>query len=152
MRGVKCDHELVRRLRASGMRCKDIAARLQIHIGTVWAVCNPEKAAALQKKHKALYLTDPAYVARCRAATRKTMRKKYGIKNPTDETRGGPCEICGKHQDVLRLDHDHSTGEMRGWLCTNCNRGLGYLKDSTEVLMKALAYLERSKQLPEAAE
>lgn len=54
------------------------------------------------------------------------------------------CEICGVRYDKskrLCVDHDHETGEVRGLLCNSCNRGLGFLKDSSEILKKALAYL-----------
>ena len=44
----------------------------------------------------------------------------------------------------LACDHDHQTGEYRGWLCKNCNTGLGLLGDDAEGLRRMLAYLERS--------
>ena len=31
----------------------------------------------------------------------------------------GLCAICGHH--ATRLDHDHTTGLVRGWLCRPCN-------------------------------
>ena len=59
----------------------------------------------------------------------------------------GCCDICGSEEkDVtgarLHIDHDHDTGEVRGLLCSNCNRGLGMLKDSSEIINKAVAYLK----------
>ena len=59
---------------------------------------------------------------------------------------GTPCDCCGK--PVTRnwqLDHDHETGELRGWLCKMCNTGLGNLGDTLESLNKAVAYLKRNK-------
>jgi hypothetical protein len=58
----------------------------------------------------------------------------------------GRCAICGKvdateTQHALVVDHDHSTGEVRGLLCNNCNVGLGFLQDDEEVLRGAVAYL-----------
>lgn len=57
----------------------------------------------------------------------------------------GECRICKVHQDTLKLnlhvDHDHTTGKVRGLLCENCNRGLGMFKDSAEILAKAIDYL-----------
>lgn len=137
------DRERVRALRAQGLFYREIAAELGCSQTGVWAALFPEKARDNQRRCHARRLSDPAYIAACRANARKTMRKRYGIKNPTSETRGGPCGICARHRDVLRLDHDHATGEIRGWLCTSCNRGLGYLQDNPDVLRKALAYLER---------
>jgi hypothetical protein len=54
---------------------------------------------------------------------------------------------------VLSIDHDHaccpgriSCGKcIRGLLCNRCNRALGLLGDSIELLKKMIAYLEQSK-------
>jgi hypothetical protein len=54
----------------------------------------------------------------------------------------GKCAICGM-ASMLCVDHNHSTGKIRGLLCTSCNAGIGLLKDSAEVLMSAAKYLER---------
>jgi len=40
-------------------------------------------------------------------------------------------------------DHNHLTGRWRGVLCTSCNRGLGFFKDSIELFEAALAYLKK---------
>jgi hypothetical protein len=53
---------------------------------------------------------------------------------------GSRCEICGK-EAKLHIDHDHVRGIVRGMLCGSCNRGIGLLKDSPEVLESAAAYL-----------
>lgn len=56
---------------------------------------------------------------------------------------GGVCAICGLPPTTRRLavDHNHKTGEIRGLLCYNCNVSLGLMKDSPDLLTKALAYL-----------
>jgi hypothetical protein len=41
------------------------------------------------------------------------------------------------------IDHDHSTEQVRGLLCGNCNRGIGIFKDSIEFLEKAINYLKQ---------
>lgn len=42
---------------------------------------------------------------------------------------GGRCEICGeKPLRTLHIDHDHTTGHVRGMLCNACNRTLGYIE------------------------
>lgn len=54
---------------------------------------------------------------------------------------GQECEICNLFiykQSRLHLDHDHQTGFYRGLLCSSCNAGLGYARDSTTVLQKIL--------------
>ena len=45
----------------------------------------------------------------------------------------------------LCVDHDHITGEIRGLLCQQCNKGLGDFADSVEYLKSAVAYLQSKK-------
>jgi len=62
----------------------------------------------------------------------------------------GKCAVCQgegftmkeSHKLKLVVDHCHTTGEVRGLLCHNCNRALGLLKDSKESLYRAIKYLE----------
>ena len=57
----------------------------------------------------------------------------------------GLCAVCGdwlKFLKTAHVDHDHNTGKVRGLLCKKCNTGLGQLRDSSELLLKASNYLE----------
>jgi len=58
----------------------------------------------------------------------------------------GKCGICKRHQSELKralcVDHDHDTKQIRGLLCTECNRGIGLLGDTHERLMAAQKYLQ----------
>ena len=60
------------------------------------------------------------------------------------------CMVCHKNQVLfkkkLAVDHCHETGKIRGLLCDGCNRGLGFLKDSIEVLESAITYLKNSRE------
>ena len=56
------------------------------------------------------------------------------------------CEICSYEPSNepwqgLVLDHDHTTNELRGWLCFNCNVSLGKFKDDPKLLKAAISYL-----------
>lgn len=55
------------------------------------------------------------------------------------------CAICGVsfNKATRHVDHCHTTGKVRGLLCTNCNRGLGYFKDNQQSLLNAIAYLQK---------
>ena len=63
---------------------------------------------------------------------------------------GGGCAICGIAQGtgrsgVLHVDHDHTTGKVRGLLCHNCNKGIGCLQDNPDLLRSGVRYLERGR-------
>ncbi len=63
------------------------------------------------------------------------------------EKQGGVCAIClgvcsmGRR---LSVDHDHSTGKVRGLLCGGCNVGIGRFKDDPALLRAAITYLAKS--------
>ncbi len=57
----------------------------------------------------------------------------------------GKCAVCleePKTARSLHVDHCHSTGKVRGLLCHGCNTGIGAMRDSPEILSKALSYLK----------
>lgn len=57
------------------------------------------------------------------------------------------CAICGKElqEEYLHVDHNAETGEVRGLLCGNCNRGLGMFGDNIQNLEKAITYLKKEE-------
>ena len=74
--------------------------------------------------------------------------KRYNI-TPEEFTlrvmeQGGVCGICGTVPSALFVDHDHTTGKVRGLLCQKCNSGIGFLGDSLEGLEKAVNYLKNN--------
>lgn len=62
------------------------------------------------------------------------------------KNQGGKCAICdvdgNQFGKGMCVDHDHKTGKIRGLLCTDCNMGIGSLKDSIQILKKAVKYLK----------
>lgn len=78
------------------------------------------------------------------------LSKNYGITeddyNNMLKSQNYCCAICGTDTPtgkwkVFAVDHDHTTGKVRSLLCNECNRGIGLLKDSPDLLMKAATYL-----------
>lgn len=56
------------------------------------------------------------------------------------------CAICGvEFTNNIKgfVDHDHSTNQVRGLLCTKCNTLLGMANDNIEILENAIEYLKK---------
>lgn len=75
--------------------------------------------------------------------------KGYGITieyyNQMFVDQNGLCAICGGHNTngrPLFVDHCHTTGKVRGLLCSHCNTGIGLLKDNITILQGAIKYLK----------
>jgi dCMP deaminase len=64
------------------------------------------------------------------------------------EQQGGGCAICKALPESesrnFPIDHDHSTGKVRGILCTRCNMILGQFKDNIANMRSAASYLLRN--------
>lgn len=78
------------------------------------------------------------------------LRKNYGITLKEFESlllaQGGVCACCSSDKQTgvgkdFYVDHDHTTGRIRGLLCHHCNAGIGMLGDTVEGVSMALAYL-----------
>ncbi|PRX92349.1 endonuclease VII domain-containing protein [Allonocardiopsis opalescens] len=76
------------------------------------------------------------------------LKRRYGIGADDAERmlaeQGGVCLICHRELGVenMHVDHSHTTGEVRGILCFNCNGGLGQFKDDHERMLRAITYLD----------
>jgi hypothetical protein len=56
----------------------------------------------------------------------------------------GVCPIC-KSRKPSCVDHNHKTGEVRGFICNACNFSLGGFLDNPQILENALSYLKGVK-------
>lgn len=64
--------------------------------------------------------------------------------NEWSELQGGLCAICREELGYrAAIDHDHETGVIRGLLCFHCNVAIGHMRDNTDRLRAAIAYLEK---------
>lgn len=126
---------------------------------------NPEKIREIQRKSNAKRSLIPEiseakrdYQARYREANAETLRhkereRKFGISREIYsqmlQAQNGVCAICGNPETATRLgvvkalsvDHCHATGRIRGLLCSDCNTGIGKLKDDLKILQSAIQYL-----------
>ena len=83
---------------------------------------------------------------------RQHLKRAYGI-TPEQydellEKQNGKCACCGadkpgnsRRDKYFAVDHDHSTGKVRGLLCHNCNTALGLIRDNPQTLTSMLTYL-----------
>lgn len=82
--------------------------------------------------------------------------KKFGITVTQYEdmitSQNNSCAICKKHKDDFtgrgknfHIDHCHTSGKVRGLLCSNCNTGLGQFKDNVQYLENAIQYVIETK-------
>jgi hypothetical protein len=83
---------------------------------------------------------------------RKDLRKRYNLTleefEKLKDAQDNKCGICKNvFTKTPAIDHNHSTGNVRGLLCSNCNTGIGLLKDSVECLVNAINYLENDTVL-----
>lgn len=84
------------------------------------------------------------------------LQRTYGITlndyNELLEAQNGVCAICGNPETTinkrgnrvqdLAVDHDHTTGKVRGLLCRKCNRILGDANENIAILTMATNYLK----------
>jgi hypothetical protein len=60
------------------------------------------------------------------------------------DNKQGVCEICCNVKDLV-TDHCHTSGKIRGRICSACNSVLGYSKDNIDTLLAAISYLNRNR-------
>jgi hypothetical protein len=106
-----------------------------------WAKANPEKCRKNGKRWR-----DKKRVESPGLLLSRERRRKYGVTEDEigklTEIQRGMCAVCQRQTSDFRLDHCHSSGNVRGLLCHNCNAGIGMLGDTVEGLQRALAYLQ----------
>jgi hypothetical protein len=149
---------------ASGLRsaCK----QCQAVVNAIYYTSNKEQSTAYYEANKERILT---YKDSYRAANRERInaqraayraankelqksshcRRLYGItfaeKQALLAAQGGVCKICNRSEWPGKgpaVDHCHTTGKIRGILCSHCNTAIGLMRDDPSRLRAAIAYLE----------
>jgi Recombination endonuclease VII len=80
-------------------------------------------------------------------------KSMYGITleeyNSKLESQQYVCAICrnptpnSNQHKHLYVDHNHSTGKIRGLICNPCNNTIGYAKEDIARLLKCIEYLKK---------
>lgn len=114
-----------------------------------WAIDNPDKI----KQSQSQYRKSDKYLLNRRMSSYK---RQYGITLEEYEQilkkQNHVCAICGQEETRtstretngkkhLVVDHNHTTNDVRGLLCTKCNGLLGFSLDDISILEKAIIYL-----------
>jgi Recombination endonuclease VII len=82
------------------------------------------------------------------------LKRQYGLTiEEVDNMRasqGYCCAICSTPENetpkqVLFIDHEHVTGNVRALLCRDCNTALGLVHERIDVLKAMISYLEIHK-------
>lgn len=77
----------------------------------------------------------------------REQRLKWESNRPVDGSLF-TCPICKKTTIVgvskVVLDHNHSTGNVRGWLCESCNTGIGRFDDDMAIIENGIKWLEKT--------
>lgn len=135
-----------------------VSGEQKTHLKTTCMVCyrkkhleNPDKREIHRKGNMSWYWKN-------QDKAKNQRLRKYGITideyNNLRHNQNYTCAICGKHETevaqgrakktehALHVDHCHTSGKVRGLLCTNCNTVLGKCYDDTKILRSAITYLE----------
>lgn len=119
-----------------------------------WREANPEHVSDYFKAYKKEWRAGRREEER-NQSRKYRLKREYGLTveqyDDMLQRQGGACAIC-KSDDLqviktgrvraLSVDHCHETGDVRGLLCSNCNVGLGYLRDSVDIIDGAIGYLQ----------
>ena len=109
-----------------------------------WAEENSEKIKTIQKTWK------ERHPDKRKLYTRNSRIRAYGISPETYyemlQKQGNECAICKAKSTrrAMAIDHDHTTGKVRGLLCDGCNMSLGHI-ERKEWVEKANKYLSQYK-------
>lgn len=122
-----------------------------------WAARNKEKLVAdraarhLEKKEEYIKKSKNWYENPVNKEKRMStnLKKMYGISidsyHSMLSSQNGKCAIktCNRlaSEKTLHVDHDHTTGYVRGLLCHNCNTALGLVGENIQLLLDLIDYL-----------
>jgi hypothetical protein len=100
-----------------------------------------------KNNRKAFYNSEKGVISSRRSHLKRIFNITLEEYNALSIKQNHKCAICKEEEiyyrnKVLCVDHDHTTGKIRGLLCNRCNRSIGLLKDSIEILENAIKYLK----------
>lgn len=88
------------------------------------------------------------------ASRRYHLKTKFGLSLDDFDQKlreqGGLCAVCRQPETTIRrgerksldVDHNHTTGKVRGLLCSACNTALGLLREDPLRIRALAVYIE----------
>lgn len=89
-------------------------------------------------RNRERYQSDPEYAEQKRIGNKLSY---YGITREQYDALGSVCYGCGGTEGLV-IDHDHSTGKVRGRLCHGCNTAIGLMHENLDTMRNLINYLE----------
>jgi len=129
-------------------------------VGHFAGYCKPCSSARTSGTYKQNHARDPNRYRQIEWPSK--LKRLYGITvadyNRLLEAQNGGCALCGTknplpgnrsyvkngkqtQRTVFDVDHNHTTGKVRGLLCTRCNRLVGLANDSADTARCLVEYL-----------
>lgn len=113
----------------------------RIKYASEYAKSNPMVKVKTRENHKKKF---PEY-------SRMSTLKKYGLTiesfNQMLEETDNCCWICKDRfvrKEDANVDHCHTSGKVRGILCSACNTALGLARDNETILSSMIKYLQKA--------
>lgn len=148
--------ERYRRRRAQGLcgRCGKVETGIHAHCDPCLAAHHLRRKPLTEDQRQAQSARGLRWRKQHPNSVRESSLRRYGLSlaeyNALLEGQGHGCAICGAtigngmgHR--LYVDHDHTTGKVRGLLCASCNFAIGHLREQPATFAAALAYLRQSE-------
>jgi Recombination endonuclease VII len=88
------------------------------------------------EQYEALYIAQGRACAICRRPLISQVAAAARVDSKTDK------------MSTAHVDHCHTTGKVRGLLCSECNTGIGQLQESPAIFRAAIAYIEANSEEP----
>jgi hypothetical protein len=134
--------------------CKSSLHRECLHCGTSF------EAARKDKVYCSPQCIDGARYYRNQEKRREDVfKRKYGItfaqRDAMYAEQEGKCKVCDTHMtwdhrkdNTVHVDHCHTSGEVKGLLCANCNTAAGLLGENPKIAASLVQYLLDTAKVP----
>lgn len=106
----------------------------------------PEQVAKRKPRRTAYIKTEAGKLQSRKQHLKRTFGLTLEEYDQMFEEQNGVCAICGRINDNGRrlcVDHNHTTGQVRALLCTNCNTAIGLLNEDKQRISSVIDYLDK---------